>query len=125
VDDDRPPHSDQEGEPGSGPTWRVDEDASRERLRDIVAGKVPAHGDGGKLIYTDEHGRQRRLPKDLGTLSTEEVMAAARAMSYHLGAVEPSYARIAALERLNELRASGMVSEENYQREKRRLLGQD
>jgi hypothetical protein len=125
MNEETPPQGDREGESGNPPVWRIDEVASRRRLRDIFAGKTPAHGDGGKLIYTDEQGRQRRLPEDMSSLSTAEIMAVARATSQHLGAAPPGDARIAALERLNEMRASGMVSEENYLREKRRLLGLD
>ncbi len=48
--------------------------------------------------------------------------AAARALSQELGAASHDYARIAALERLAELRASGAMSQKDYDREKRRLL---
>jgi hypothetical protein len=123
MDDDIPADRSQDGEAENREEWRVDAGATRERLRDIVAGKVQAHGDGGKLIYIDGLGQQRRLPEDLSELSTDELAAAARATTHELGAVEPDYARLAAVERLNELRARGMVSEENYLREKRRLLG--
>lgn len=102
------------------PDWRVDADASRARLSD-PADDAP----GGKLVYTDEQGRQRRLPADMSELSSGEAAAAARALSYELGAVEPSYAQIVALERLSELHASGAFSDEDYDREKRRLLGRD
>lgn len=61
----------------------------------------------------------------MSQLSDDEIHAAATALSYELGAVRPSEATIAAIERLNEMRASGAVSEENYRREKRRLLDQD
>lgn len=97
MDEGRPYASD-EDQPESKPDGRVDEAASRARLR--------------------------RLPADLSRLSSEEIAAAATAMSIELGAVEPSYAQIAAVEHLNEMRASGAVSEENYLREKRRILGQ-
>jgi len=119
MDADRPRSG--EDDEAVTPDWRVDAEASRERLRDPASGD----SDGGRLLYTDEHGRQRRLPADLSRLSSAEVAAAARATSYELGAVEPSYAQIAAIERLNELHASGAFSDEDYHREKRRLLGQD
>ncbi len=47
--------------------------------------------------------------------------ARARALSERLGAAPLDYARVAALERLSELRASGAMSQEDYDREKRRL----
>lgn len=112
----------QDDEPEAKPDWRVDAAASLERLGAAVDDRAPQAG-GGKLVYTDEQGRRRRLPADLSKLSRQEVEAAAKATSYELGAVEPSYAQIAAIERLNELRASGAWSEEDYLREKRRILG--
>ena len=112
----------QDDEPEAKPDWRVDAAASLERLGAAVDDRAP-QASGGKLVYTDEQGRQRRLPADLSQLSRQEVEAAAKATSYELGAVEPSYAQIAAIERLNELRASGAWSEEDYLREKRRILG--
>ena len=89
-----------------------------------MADAVKREGDG-ILVYTDERGRQRRLPEGIGELSREEIQAAATALSDELGAVEPSYAQLAAIERLNELRLAGAVSEEDYEREKRRILAQD
>lgn len=114
-----------EDEPEAKPDWRVDAVASLERLRGGAAEVEAPQAGGGRLIFTDERGRQRRLPADLGQLSRQETEAAAKAMSYELGAVEPSYAQVAAIERLNELRASGAWSEADYLREKRRILGQD
>ena len=43
-------------------------------------------------------------------------------LARELGAAEPGEAVVAALERLTELKAAGLVSEENYVRERRRLL---
>lgn len=123
MDEDGSPHDDRPEESAAQADWRVDAEASRARLRGMIKKPGPEQGDGGMLLFTDEQGRQRRLPEDLSRLSSEEVAAAARAMSYELGAPEPSYAQIAAIEHLNELRASGAVSDENYLREKRRLLG--
>ena len=110
--------------PASRPEWRVDRAASREHLRNYDpveerAGKRV----GGWLIYTDEHGAQRRIPAEIGALSRAEIASAAAATSIELGGVDRDYAKIAALERLNELRSAGAVSEENYLREKRRLQG--
>lgn len=122
MNEDRASRSD-EDEPGAKPDWRVDAAASLERLRARPAEVEAPQAGGGKLVFTDERGRRRRLPADMGRLSRQEVEAAAQAMSYELGAVEPSYAQVAAIERLNELRASGAWSEEDYLREKRRILG--
>ncbi len=105
--------------PATKPDWRVDAEASRARLQDTTAGEAA----GGRLLYTDEDGHRRRLPADMSQLGAGETAAAARALSYELGAPEPSYAQIAAIERLNEMHAAGTVSDENFQREKRRLLG--
>jgi hypothetical protein len=111
--------SNAEDRPASEPQWRVDVEASRARLRDGVPRE---DAGGGELIYTDEQGRPRRLPADSNELSSQEIRAVAKASSYALGAVEPSYVQIVAIERLNELRASGAFSEEDYLREKRRIL---
>ncbi len=58
----------------------------------------------------------------MSTVSSRAIAGAARATSYELGAVDPGYVKIAAIERLNELRSAGALSEENYLREKRRIL---
>ncbi len=118
--DDIRPSENQRDEPGSTPEWRVDRAATRAQLRS----GVPADGAGGKVVFVDEDGRRRSLPADTSRLSRPEAGAAARAMSYELGAVEASYAQVAAIERLNELRIAGRFSEEDYLREKRRILGQ-
>ncbi len=118
MNEDRPGSSDEQ-ESGATPKWQVDAAATSERLKD----RAPEQeAGGGRLVYTDEHGRQRRLPADLSGLSSGEIKAAAKASSAELGAGEPSYVQIVAIERLNELRASGAFSEEDYLREKRRLL---
>lgn len=125
VNEDRPTPSG-EDEQAAKPAWRVDVAASRARLQDQdgTPEETPAQGSG-RLVYTDEHGRQRRLPADLSRLSHQEIKAAAKATSYELGAVEPSYVQVVAIERLNELRASGAFSEQDYLREKKRILGLD
>lgn len=125
MDDDRSSLGGEEDASGTKPDWRVDATASRARLQDEATGQEPSHAGEGKLVYTDEHGRQRRLPADMSRLGGDEIDAAATALSYELGGVEASYAQVAAIERLNELRASGAVSEENHLREKRRILGQE
>jgi len=97
--------------------WAVDEADSLARLRES------GERAGGRLVYVDEHGRRRRLPADMADLTPGEVRAAAGALSSALGAPDPDYARLAAVERLTEMRAAGTVSEENYKRERRRLMG--
>lgn len=102
-------------------TWRVDERATSD---DVAAGPAPplppAPGEG-RVVYVDENGRRRRLPADLSELSPEERDAAIAATSQALGAAPPDYARMAAIERLTELRAAGRMSEEQYHKERRRL----
>ncbi len=64
---------------------------------------------------------QRRPPDDAEPRTPEELRAAAAAHFSSLGAPDPDYARMAAIERLTELRAAGTLSEENYKRERKRL----
>ncbi len=118
-------HPPADDEPEATPVWRVDATASRARLQDTGGEEPAAEAGMGKLVYTDEHGRQRRLPADLSELSAQEIRAAAKASSYELGAVEPNYVQVVAIERLNELHAAGRFSAEDYLREKRRILGLD
>lgn len=103
--------------PDPEPVWKVDREESLARAQE------PDQPPGGRLVYVDEHGRRRRLPADMDELKPEELRAATGALSSALGAPDPDYARLAALERLTEMRAAGTVSEENYQRERRRLMG--
>jgi hypothetical protein len=98
--------------------WKVDKEESLARLR--KADQPP----GGRLVYVDEHGRRRRLPADMATLTPRERRAAVDALSRELGAPDPDYARLAAVERLTELRAAGRLSEEDFVRERRRLMGE-
>jgi len=77
-------------------------------------------GDDG-----DERAYERAaelLRADRPERTSEELRAAATELSSALGA-DPDYAVVAALERLTEMRAAGTVSEENYNRERRRLSG--
>jgi len=113
----RPPRDEAAGESDREPDWKVDKEESLARLR--RAEEPP----GGRLVYVDEQGRQRRLPADMSTLSLQERRAAVSALSGALGA-DPDYARLAAVERLTELRAAGKLSEENFIRERRRLMGE-
>ena len=53
----------------------------------------------------------------------EELADRAADLSRSLGRMPPDEQRIAAIERLTELRAAGKVSEENFIKEKRRLSG--
>lgn len=74
--------------------------------------------------------RRRARPDDAGSASSgprdqsEDAGASAADLSYSLGQMRPDEQRAAAVERLTELRAAGKVSEENFLKEKRRLLGQ-
>ena len=53
----------------------------------------------------------------------DEAAARVADLSRSLGQMPPDEQRIAAIERLTELRAAGKVSEENFLKEKRRLSG--
>ena len=75
--------------------------------------------------------RGERRPEDEQSTSSEtggdepdEAAARAADLSYSLGQMRPDEQRIAAVERLTELRAAGKVSEENFLKEKRRLSGE-
>ena len=98
-------------------TWRVKERATTDRAADSA--RPPA--DGGRVVFEDEHGRPRRLPADLGELSPEQRDAAIGALSQALGAGPPDAARVAAIERLTEMRAAGKLTEEQFHKERRRL----
>ncbi len=102
-------------------TWRVDERATSADLASDPAAPLQPPSGGGRLVYVDENGQPRRLPADLGQLSTDERDAAIVAMSQALGAGPPDDARMAAIERLTELRAAGKISEEQFHKERRRL----
>ena len=54
----------------------------------------------------------------------EKLAARLEDLTTALGGAPAQDARIAAVERLTEMRAEGKVSEENYVRERRRLLGE-
>ncbi|MBW3608215.1 MAG: hypothetical protein KY463_07650 [Actinobacteria bacterium] len=98
--------------------WRVDQDAT---TADLMADPAPPPAGGGRVVFVDENGRPRRLPADLGELSPEQRDAAIDAMAQALGGATPDAARVAAIERLTELRAAGKMSEEQFQKERRRL----
>ena len=98
-------------------TWRAKERATT----DLAADPAGPPADGGRVVFEDEHGRPRRLPADPGELSPEQRAAAIGALSQALGAHPPDAARVAAIERLTELRAAGKLSEEQFHKERRRL----
>jgi len=115
MSEDRPPER-ETGEPDPERPWTVD--ARRSRARLLKAEEQP----GGKLVYVDGHGRTQSLPPEGQALTPEQARGAEAALSSELGAPDPGYAKVAALERLAEMRAAGTVSQENYDRERRRLL---
>ncbi|MDQ3632262.1 MAG: hypothetical protein M3417_13520 [Actinomycetota bacterium] len=117
MSEEEPPRGEAAGGPDREPAWKVDEPESRAGL--LKSGER----EGGALVYVDEQGRRRRLPADMAELTPEERRAAAAALASELGAPDPDYARLAAVERLSELRAAGAVGEEDYKRERRRLMG--
>ena len=97
--------------------WRADEAAT---VAELKADSPRAAAAGGRVVFEDEKGRPRRLPADLGELSPEERNAAIGAMSHALGVGQPDAAKVAAIERLTELRAAGKLTEEQFQKERRR-----
>lgn len=101
--------------------WRVDESATADDVMRRPAPPADPAGSGGRVVFVDENGEPRRLPTDMSELRPEERDAAIEAMSQALGAGPPDHARMAAIERLTELRAAGTISEEQFQRERRRL----
>lgn len=117
MSEEEPPRGEAAGESDRDRAWEVDPAES------IARSLKPGERPGGRLVYVDEHGRRRRLPADMAELTPEERRAAAAGLSSALGAPDPGYARLAAVERLAELRAAGKVDEEDYKRERRRLMG--
>ena len=105
-------------------TWRVDESATTaDASADRTAPWDPSYpsAGGGRVAFVDENGEQRRLPDDMSQLRPEERDAAIEGMSQALGAGPPDRARMAAIERLTELRAAGKIDEEQFHKERRRL----
>jgi len=117
MSEEEPPRGEPAGGPDRKPAWKVD--AAQSLARSLEPGERP----GGRLVYVDEHGQRHLLPADMAQLTPEELRAATAALSSALGAPDPDYARLAAVERLTEMRAAGTLSEENYKRERRRLTG--
>ena len=122
MDEDRSPDAGDDAPPDPKPTWRVDADATRFELAHDPTPLDPTGASGGRMVYVDEHGRRRRLPPDLSELRREEIAAAADALSSELGAMPVDPARDMALEHLSRLHASGAMSDEDFARERRRLL---
>ncbi len=121
MGDDNPPRDEKDEEPDRDPVWKVEGEASMDSLLEQTS-PSDARSDGeGMMIYTAEHGQRRRIPAQRGALSSGELRAAAGALRADLGEAPVDYARMAAIERLTELRASGKMSEENFLREKKRL----
>ena len=82
----------------------------------LRAGEAAANGSP-----SSNHER-RRAAAAIRDANADELAAALAALSSKLGGVPINDARIAAVERLTELRAAGAISEENFAREKRRIL---
>lgn len=102
-------------------TWRVDEAATSDELNAEPGVPLRPPAGRGRLVYVDEHGLRRHLPPNLAGLTPDQRDAALAAMSQSLGAGPPDLARMAAIERLTELRAAGKMSEEQYHKGRRRL----
>jgi len=104
------------------PAWRVDEDATTDEQRADPAPLPPPSAPAqGRTVFVDEDGRRRRLPADLASLSAGQRDAALTAMSQALGAPPMAQAKMAAIERLTELRAAGKISEAQFDKERTRL----
>ncbi|MDP8943351.1 MAG: SHOCT domain-containing protein [Actinomycetota bacterium] len=112
--DDDPPGDERPGEERSG-----EERSGGVDLVEALARAREAAAEGS--ISSGEH--RRRVVAALSGATVDELAAAAASLSSALGAAPAEDARIAAVERLVELRAAGAISEENFAREKRRILG--
>jgi len=121
MDTDNSPRGDDEQAPEGEPAWKVEGEESMDDLVQRTSPSDPDVDGGGMMIYTDERGQRRRIPAERGKLSSGELRAAANALRVDLGGAPADYARIAVIERLTELRASGKMSEEDFLREKKRL----
>jgi hypothetical protein len=110
-----------DGAAAKKPVWNVEGEKSMDSMLEEPYPSDPSSPEGGKIIFTDEQGRRRRLPAERGVLSSGELSAAADALHRDLGSPARDYARMAAVERLTELRAAGKMSEEDFLREKKRL----
>ena len=118
---DNRPRDEEEAEPEKDPVWKVEGEETMDSLVEPDSSTKPRAEGEGMMIYTDERGRRRRIPAERGALSSGELRAASAALRADLGEAPVDYARMAAIERLTELRASGKMSEEDFLREKKRL----
>ena len=127
MDTDNSPRPDEDEGEGEGrgeePVWKVEGEETMDKLQNQTPPSSPRYDGGGMMIFTDEHGRRRRIPVERGQMSSPDMRAAANALQRDLGAPAADYRMGAVMERLNELRASGRMSEEDYEREKKRLQG--
>lgn len=67
---------------------------------------------------------EERSSADARQDEIDRLAAAAAELSVSLGQAPADEARLAAVERLTELRAEGRVSEDDFVRERRRLMGE-
>lgn len=72
--------------------------------------------------FRRQRAERRGAEADPGDASDQDLGAAAAELSSALGAVPVDEARVAAIERLTELRAAGKISVEEFARERQRLL---
>lgn len=121
MDTDDSPRPDEDGGADEEPVWKVEGEETMDKLQNQIPPSSPRYDGGGMMIFTDEQGRRRRIPAERGQMSGGELRAAANALQRDLGGPTADYRRVAVIERLNELRASGKMSEEDYLREKKRL----
>jgi hypothetical protein len=121
MDNDNPNRGDEEETPAKQPEWQVEGEESMDSMLEQTPPSDASYDGGGMMIFTDEHGQRRRIPAERGTMSGQDLGAAARALHRDLGQAPTDYANVALLERLNELRASGRMSEEDFLKEKKRL----
>ena len=121
MDNENPHRGDEEEAPAERPEWKVEGEESMDSMLEQTPPSNASYDGGGMMIFTDEHGQRRRIPAERGTMSGRDLAAAAQALQQDLGAPTRDYAKVALLERLNELRASGKMSEENFLKEKKRL----
>jgi len=122
MDTDKAPRGDDEEAPDKDPVWKVEGEESMDKMvEQKTPPSDPTYDGGGMMIFTDEHGRRRRIPAERGALSGGELRAAAKALNADLGGPTADYARVAVIERLTELHASGKMSDEDFLREKKRL----
>ena len=121
MDTDDSPRPDEDAGEEKDPVWKVEGEETMDKLQNQIPPSSPRYDGGGMMIFTDEQGRRRRIPAERGQMSSPDMRAAANALQRDLGAPAADYRMAAVMERLNELRASGRMSEEDYEREKKRL----